>query len=201
MPFIPVPNTAQVELVYNWQGEICQNVIHYEKSASWTAAQLLELCALVKTAYVAGLHFRMSNQLSLIEIKATDLSTQTGPSVTYTTGLPDVGAKVSASLPNNVAIVITKRTALRGRSFRGRIYHPGLTEGDVTGNIVASGELASIIGNWTSLLTGNLSGPIPYDMVVVSRQNNGAILTTGVTTPITNLSSDGSVDSQRRRLP
>ena len=202
MAFIPVPNTAQAELVYVWNDQVCQNVLHYTISQPWQASFMEEAAETLKNLWNTHLANRCSDQLSLVQVRMTDLGDETGPVVNYATGLPSPGTQTSPSLPNNCALVLTKRTQKRGRSYRGRIFHPGLTESLVTGNTVIPASAASIRDNWEELLGFDL--PIAVEtanMVVVSRQQNGVPLGTGIATLVTNLTTDGVVDSQRRRLP
>ena len=202
MEYIPVPNCAQLEFIYDWGGQRCMNVLHYVKETPWNAASLLELCQETGALWTATFPTRLPATLLLVTIKATDLASETGPVVNHQAGLPIAGSSVSPSLPNNVALVITKRTAQRGRSFRGRIFHPGLTEAAVVGNQVPPASVTDLVNIWSSLLTIDL--PISLEdavMVVVSRFAEGQPRVTGVTTFVTNLTSDGTVDSQRRRLP
>ena len=176
--------------------------MHYVKETPWNPATLLELCQEVGALWTQTFPTRMPATLLLVTIKATDLASETGSVINHQAGLPVVGTSVSPSLPNNVALVITKRTALRGRSFRGRIFHPGLTEAAVLGNQVPPASVTDLVGIWSTLLTIDL--PIALEdavMAVVSRFSEGQPRVTGVTTFVTNLTSDGTVDSQRRRLP
>lgn len=200
MAYIPVPNTAQLELVFNWGGQVCQNVLHYVKASPWTLSLLEDLCGAAIGEYVAQFNVNNPTNMQLISVRATDLASQNGPVYETSDTLPATGANGSPSLPNNCAIVITKRTALRGRSYRGRIYHMGLTEGSVTENAVLGPSLTAIIGRWTALMGLPITGDEAL-MCVVSRYNGGVARETGVATLVTNLTSDGFIDSQRRRLP
>lgn len=202
MPFIPTPNCAQVELVYNWAGQICQTVLHYTKSAPWTFEHLTELADVARANWITEMISRQPETLALIGVRAVDLSSETGPSVEISTDLPAPGTAPNPSLPNNCAIVVTKRTALRGRSYRGRIYHPGLMENQVAGNTVDPSSLVGIVQAWETFLALSLP-EIPDEalMVVLSLRNEGNPRTQGVATLVTGLTSDGTVDSQRRRLP
>lgn len=202
MPFIPTPNTAQLELVYNWAGQVCETVLHYTKASPWTFEHLEELVDVARATWITNMVTRMPGTLSLITVRGIDISSETGPVAETTQDLPATGSAPNPSLPNNVAITITKRTALRGRSYRGRIYHPGLMENQVAGNLVDPASLTGIVGAWEEFLA--LSLPLQADealMVVVSLRNAGQPRTEGVATLVTNLTSDGTVDSQRRRLP
>lgn len=200
MPYIPVPNTAQVELVMNWQGQIVQNVLHYVKASPWDITQLTELCQACASDWDASLQALMPTTLSLIEVAAIDMSAQDAESVTYSTNLPLVGTNVSPSMPNNVAVCITKRTAKRGRSFRGRIYHPGLIDAYVTGNTVNADAVSGLVSAYSQFLSQGLTGD-EANLCVVSRYSNNQPRSEGVATLVTNLTCDGVVDSQRRRLP
>lgn len=202
MPYIPVPNCVRVELVQNWNAQVVQNVLHYVKASPWDLAHMNELAEVVKNAWNTNIRGQLSDQLSLTLIRITDLSSETAEVVNYATGLPLIGGQASPSLPNNVACVFTKRTALRGRSYRGRIYQPGLTEGSVTGNTIVSPTSTNLRSGWAAMMGLNL--PVTADdalMVVVSYQNNNAPRTEGVASLVTSITSDFTVDSQRRRLP
>jgi len=202
MPFIPTPNCVQLELVYDWDGQRCQNVLHYVKSAPWDSSDMFELCEQAKDTWNTYIVSRVSDTLSLVEIKCIDLSSQTGLVVNYTTGLPIQGGQTSPSLPNNCALVVTKRTLKRGRSYRGRIYHPGLVEGFVTGNNVLGATATAIRDAWDNFRGINL--PVAVDdalMVVLSYYENNAPRAQGEATLVENLTVNTVVDSQRRRLP
>lgn len=201
MPYIPVEDTVMAELIYNWDGQICETVLNYSQLINWDVTQMTALAASLATKWTAVLKPLMPTNLSLINIKITDISTQFGPVVDYGVGLPNVGTHASPSLPNNCALVITKRTALRGRSFRGRIYHPGLLEAQTTGNAVAAGTVTAYIVAYNNFLLVPNGGGADAFLTVVSRRFEGAPRLTGVATKVSNLTSDGSVDSQRKRLP
>lgn len=203
MPFVPTPNCVQAELIYEFQGQVCENVLHYVKESPWDTDTMAELAEQLKDAWVTYIKPQVSAQLYVTEIKITDLSSQTGPVVNYGTGLPVNGAQTgSPPLPNNVAIVFTKRTLLRGRSYRGRIYHCGLVESQVTANNVEATPLAALNAGWANFI--GISLPVAGTealLTVLSLVEDGNARTTGVATLVTSLTSDGVVDSQRRRLP
>jgi hypothetical protein len=200
MAFIPVLGIVQAELVYLWQGQFVQNVLHYDTPGAVTIEEMQELGDLLVDWFDVEMQPLISNSLSLVEVKLTDLTTQFGPVVEYTTGLPLVGANVNATMPNSVAIVMTKRTVFRGKSFRGRIYHPGLVESQVTNNQLVPATQTSLLAAYTALISLEGSSGV-FNLQVVSRQQNNAPLELGVATPVIAITTDGFVDSQRRRLP
>jgi len=200
MAYIPVPDTLQAELVYNWDGQIVENVLHFKPFNILSLTLMQELGLKLVGWWIANIKGITPTNLQLVNVKITDLTTQTSPTINYATSLPSVGTGGSPSLPNNCAVVLTKRTLLRGRSFRGRIYHPGLYEAIVVGNTVDAGAVVSFINAYTQLKAFP-TATTTWEMVVVSKFQNKVPLLVGVTTPVLSLDSDGVVDSQRRRLP
>lgn len=200
MDYIPVPNTCQLELIYNYAGERCETVLHYLKASPWDLADLTELCVAASALFVSKHLILAPTNFILSLVRATDLGSQTGPVVDHGTGLPLPGIIASPSLPNNCCMVITKRTAQRGRSFRGRIYHPYLVEPGVISNDVIPTTAAAYVTAWNFFKVI----PITADeaiMCVVSRFADKLPRATGLSTIVTNLTTDAVVDSQRRRLP
>lgn len=200
MPYIPVENTVSIEMIYSFNSQVCENVLHYRKGAAWSLSEATDLCDAIKAWWSATLDSYISVDVSLTQLRVTNLETQDGFVLNYGTGLPLPGAAAGASLPNNCCLVITKRTAKRGRSFRGRIYVPGMTETFVTGNTVTSGTVTGLVNAFNAMKAVTV-GATTADMVVVSRFTGNAPRVTGVTEAITGFTSDGTIDSQRRRLP
>jgi len=200
MPYIPAPNICRAELLFTWDGQSCETVLDFEPVASLTPALMLELGADLVGWWSSDIRPNVPTTLSLQRIQLTDQSSDISPSIAYATGLPLVGSNVGPSLPNNVAMVITKRTALRGRSYRGRIYHPGLLEGIVVNNTIDSGFANNVRNAYANLLSFATTGTT-WDMVVVSRQNNNAPRVTADSNQVISLDVNLQVDSQRRRLP
>jgi len=200
MPFIPAPDVLQAELVYNWNAQIVETVLQFQCTTALTPTLMNQAGAFLVTWWKDVIDGYMSNSLSLIQVKLTDMTTQIAPVINYATGLPAAGTNASPTMPNNVACVITKRTLLRGRSFRGRIYHPGLCEAQVVANSVDGPTLTALITEYNKLIHFTTVGA-SWDMVVMSRYHDNAPRTTADSNQVTNLTSDGVVDSQRRRLP
>lgn len=200
MPFIPVPNVVQLEAVYSMDGQTVENVYHYQMPAAVDATLMLDFAAAWVVEWIANQKAYIPTEVSLINVKVTDLTTAVSPVVNYSSGMPIAGTQTGALLPNNCTLCFTKRTALRGRSNRGRLYWPGLGEPNVTNNTVGSALVASIITGLNNMRT--VVSPLGnWEMVVVSRFHEKVARPSGIFTPVTNFTSDGKVDSQRRRLP
>ena len=200
MPYVPAPGICQAELVYLWDGQVVETVLHFSNTATLTPTLMNELGAHLVNWFNTQIDLQLPSVKTLTNIKLTDLTTNIAPVVNYATGLPLNGVSAGVSLPNNCALVITKRTLLRGRSYRGRIYHPGLTESNVTANQVSSVYVVNTIAIY-SLLINFTTASATWDMVVVSRFEGGSPRVTADSNQVTTLDSDGVVDSQRRRLP
>lgn len=200
MPFIPVPQVAQVESIYSMNGQVVENVLHYQMPGPTDIIGLTALASAWLAEWNANMKAYIPTEVTLTNVRVTDLTTAVSPVVNFGTGLPTAGTQSGALLPNNVTCVFTKRTALRGRSQRGRIYWPGLGEPNVTNNAVSGALVSAIIAGLNNMRTvTTVDGD--YEMVVVSRYTGNVPRITGIFTPVTGFTSDGVVDSQRRRLP
>jgi len=198
--FVPVPNTAQINVVYEQDGQEVENVLYYTKTTTPTLEDLGALVDVVNAYIRDTLIPILATTIKLVRTVGVLLDVIDGLQVINTTGLPASGGDANPALPNSVAFCISVRTANRGRSFRGRNYIPGLAEDLVTGNTVHSSTAAGLVSIWDGLTA--IAGDDGWARTVVSRVNAGVPRTVGVATPVTNvLAVDNTVDSQRRRLP
>jgi len=201
MPFIPVPNTVQVEVVYELDGQICENTINYTLgTATPVLADIQDLVETVSSIIRASIIPLLTNTITLLRLVGTLIEVADGLQYISTTGLPAVGGSSDLPLPNNVSLAMSLRTGLSGRSFRGRNYIVGLTQAAVVGNTVNTSEISALLTAYESLRVPPTDAA--WQMSVVSRFTGGAPRTTGVATPVTSvIVVDATVDSQRRRLP
>lgn len=112
----------------------------------------------------------------------------------YTVPTPIVGSS-GGRMPNQVAGVITLRTAQSGRSYRGRMYCPANGAGmGISGAGFAQfpeADCQTLVNNLAAAFN-DLAGSSAGVPVVVSA-------TRGVATVITNITMDTRADIQRRR--
>lgn len=200
MPYVPAPNCVQAELFYNWNGQACETVLHYEATTAHTPTQCSDLAAALVTWWGGTWKGWFPTTLSLVGVKVTDLATAVSPVYDASSGLPILGTNGSPSLPNNVALAITKRTAARGRAYRGRIYLPGMVEVQVTDNAVSAAYITNFITGLGTIRNVSVTGQI-FKMVVLSRYIGVAPRSEAIATDVTGFTTDGIIDSQRRRLP
>lgn len=200
MPFVPVPGVAEAALVFSQDGQTIVNVLHYEFGDVWTPTEMNELASLLVQWWSSDVRTLAAGTLTLQQIRVTSLEADNAPAINYSTGLPLAGSRTDEAMPNNVAICMTKRTILRGRSYRGRLYHPGATMDMISGNTVAPTHSANLVSAYNEAISLPGAANV-YNLQVVSRYQDGDWLQTGIATSVTNFTTDGTVDSQRRRLP
>lgn len=199
MPFVPIPNTARVELRYTQDGQQMANVFHVEKSATLTVTDLQAIGTIFVDWYETLLPL-VSNSVTLREISLIDQSAASSIGIIWNTGLPLIGGSASAAMPNGTSIAIKWGTGLTGRSFRGRTFHIGLGEAEITANTLQSTFASNLLAAYNALLTG--FEETAYTLVVASRYTNNAPRVTGVTTPIlTAALADLTLDRQWKRMP
>lgn len=200
MAFIPVPNTALVEVRMRLDSQLVENTLYFEKDGGISGNDLANLGQTIVDWWSNYYNQNMSNQLQLREVYVTDLTSQTSDTATVVPSEPLSGLNPSPALPNSVSLTISFRTGGRGRSSRGRNYVVGLVEAAVTGNTVETSYATQLVNAYVQLASPpNVAN---FSWVVVSRYSNNAPRAEGVTAPVTAVvATDLTVDSQRRRLP
>lgn len=200
MPFVPVPDVLQYNLRLTCAGQQIENVLHFSYAGSDFATAAADLYPLVRDELWALLRVQLSNQISNTASYLTDQSSDSGPVATFGPFTSPTGQSPIFSAPNNVAFVVTHRTAARGRSFRGRSYICGIPADQINGSLVSSGFLSGVVAAFNNMRTAAETAGYPF--VIVSRFTNGNPRVIGVATSVTTcVAIDNAVDSQRRRLP
>lgn len=200
MGFIAVPNVSQFQMVFTYDSQRCINTIHVQHVSGWLQANQITVAGVLKDWWNSSIKPIAPPTLSLIQIDYRDLSTYDGVGGTYVTGLPSAGLSSFAQLPNNVTLAVALKTARRGRSYRGRLYHLGLDESEVTGNQVLPGIITQLSDAYGDLMD-NVNNVPDCTLVIVSRYSNKTPRLAGVATPVTGITVEPTIDSQRRRLP
>jgi hypothetical protein len=200
MAFVPATNVVQVQIVCQILGQTVENVLNFHLSGANDISEAMKLCENVVTwwnTYIAPI---TTSDVTLQKVIATDLSSSSGYSMTYTTGLPAAGTSVDTLLPNNVAVAVKLLTNGRGRGMRGRVFHPGITHSNVVGSTVQSGLVSALKTAYeAAMVIATLTGSA--DLVVLSKYLGHAARLAGVATNVSAIFVDSTTDSQRRRLP
>lgn len=200
MPFIPVADTVQMELFQRLHGQRIENVTFWRLTGGFGLSEVTNLWNNLLTWWTTQLSVQLSNDITLVGGKATDLSTSTSFAVDFTAPTPNPDGNVgSPSLPGNVALCVSLRTLGRGRSSRGRNFVGGLPESKVVGNTVDTATVDAIEAAYNGLL--GLGTDDDWQWVVVSRFTNNLPRLAGIAQPINAAKVvDPYVDSMRRRL-
>jgi hypothetical protein len=200
VPFIPVPNVSVFSPIYIYDGQRCQNNFYVEHVSGWFDATQRTVADEMCNWWITKLATWVPQSCQLVQIDYRDLSTYDGNAGTFTNGLPVVGSHNSQQVPNNCSVAVSMKTARRGRSYRGRIYHIGLAEDEVEKNDLVGNFHYNLQTAYEDLLTTVNAVP-DCTMVVVSRYSNKVARSVGVATAITGAVVNTKIDSQRRRLP
>lgn len=200
MPFIPVQQCVQAQLRLTFQSQEVENVLHFRTAAAPTGADLAAIAEGVEDWWVTNIAPLVPTSVVYREVYATDQTSATGATFTASGASGTTGGLTLTEEPNNVTLAISLRTAFRGRSFRGRIYHIGFGQLQVVDNEVTPSHVAALNAAYSELLqTTNFGGNA---LAVASRYSNNAPRVLGICTEVTDVViADTVVDSQRRRLP
>lgn len=199
MAFIPVPNAVRVSMEFTIAGQIVVFTLSLERGTQPTVAEMENLGTVMATWWNNSQKPFHTPLIALQKVTVTDLTTSSSPSVEVPVSPVIPGTASGTALPNNAAAVVSFRTPSRGRSYRGRVYLPGLSDAHRVNPVTFSnGFMNGVIASFLTLKdTLNSYG---WEHVVISRRQNKVDLTTGVTTPVTAYLMDSLYDSQRRRL-
>lgn len=201
MAFVPAVNTLKAELRYTKEAQQCENVLYFVGSAGVTPTLATTLGNNLIGWWNTNMKTRTAADMTLREVYITDMSNATSFTVSITTGLPSAGTDAGESLPSNVALCVSFRTANRGRSGRGRNYVMGMTEAQTVGSFFGTTYVNAVVAAYQTLAGAGTFTP-GLQWVVASFQNGGADRPTALLQPVTTvLSVHNGVDSQRRRLP
>lgn len=200
-PFIPVVNTASVELIYSMLTETVENVFYVGKSSPYSLADLQAVRAIFDTWHQNYWSQGLSVGVALQRIRSKALDSLGSPFEDYSLATARSGAVGGSIHAGNVTFSIKKGTGLTGRSFRGRLYVTGIPNTLLTD---ANHVLSGTITNWLSYLNTLKSTLLSagHTMYIVSYRSNKDWRSSGLRTAITTfVAVDNALDSMRRRLP
>lgn len=200
MTFHAIPDTAQVNMIYDFDGQMCENVYYVKGAGPWdlTMLQALELEFANWEDTYAKVYRNTSTRLTKIFVR--DMTTSSGAELEVDANI--VGVWVGAVVPQNVTISLKAQTGMAGRDRRGRTYWIGLADnmlGPTAGQI-----LGSVVLNLVTCLQHLVTTAFTNSgqLVVAHRRSGGAWITPAETYQILSyIAADNYVDSQRRRLP
>ena len=207
MPFVPVPNTIEVESRYIWSGQQVETTSYFEKADGWTLSDISDWLDQMNVIIQEELLPLLSTAIQFVELVARLLDTASSIGFSLPISPAVSGGEDFPAVPNNSTYTISFKTGLTGRSFRGRNYVPGIPDNKRIENTIDSAFRTGLLAFYSTLRTAASENSTP--MVVVSRYSGVDPDTgkpiprvTGVTTNVASISTaDLVLDSQRRRLP
>lgn len=199
MAFITLPLGIRVAVEFTIQDAIVVNVYHVTTTDPIVSIKLLDIAQLFVDWWGSDQKTDFSHDIALTSVTALNVSIPNGEKQTVIVSPPEQGIINTPAPPNNVAFVISYATAQTGRSFQGRSYLAGLPEDAITDNDLSIAKVANLVTSSIALTADLIQANA--ELVVASFQAGGVPRVTGLATPVTVVSMNTRVDTQRRRLP
>src|SRR5690242_12200874 len=166
-PFVPIPDTAKVELIGHDIGDNRPVVVvmHAACSAAPTQSEIGEIGTKFE-AWLATMSPRTNGEVQWDKVVVTDLNSSTGPQVETDT----VHGGSGGDAPPGLSVVLELFTALRGRRHTGRAFWPvNFTAVDLASGRVSGAEITALVTAFVSLQTALAANTVPSHVVVASR--------------------------------
>lgn len=199
MGFIPTVGAVRVDIQCIDAGQQIHNVIWATREAAWTDVERAALASAIETWWTTSIAPLLRGACLLTQITVVNQDTQNAPSTVRVVNPQISGTDSGADAPLHMACCATLRTELRGRNYRGRFYLGGIGGSKLLDQIKFTTTFVSNVITAMTALKTVIDG-LGAIWVVVSHYLNKTARANGVKTPITAVSVDQYVDSQRRRL-
>jgi hypothetical protein len=202
MPGIVATNMISVVMEYLSGGEKCANVYHVHKSTPWTPINISDVLTTFTDWETATASPLRSNEVSLIRITGTDLTSLTSARVDVPLVAPIVGSNVAPVLPANATFAVKANIGERGKGRNGRTFFIGLAENKVAENSVDETFAGDVQTALNTLIT-DISGGTPAAVLgIIHTEVGGVPVSPAPFSAILEWSyTDLFVDSQKNRLP
>jgi len=174
MAFIPTPEGIKVAVNYLLFGVPCANILTFNNNAPINILDVENYAVGVLSLWENSVMPLLSVDLSLIDCTATGMNSQSAYQFVAEPSGSVVGGVSGASSPGNVALCVTLRTGLIGRSQKGRIFLPGIPESSTTGNQFNGTPLNALTAVFQGFVdNGELDIPALTSWSVTSFYTNG----------------------------
>lgn len=176
-------------------GQLCQNVLHFQKGGAWTPDLAASLCIDLRDNMLQQWKLRLSNTMQWNGISVYDAETPgRQPSVLAISVPGSVGTSSGNNLPF-ACTLLRIRTAVTGPRGRGRVYLPGAPNVDFVGGLATANTSTS----WAAIFA--VIGPryvgithtSPFEWVLAPKASPADWKS------ITSLELSGPMGVQRRR--
>lgn len=200
MAVLHVPNAWQIKVVFTTTQDTFSNLYGLDVGALEVLTQGAtdDIAAAIATAFDDNLQAVFADTCSIDRVQVTDL--RTIGAAQFEASIGHAGSISGDRMPDQNAVVVTLRTALRTKAGRGRTYLAGFAEGSNSVDGTISAGAANAASNYIGDMISNLSGlSTTGDLGVISRKDP-AFGFTGTIRPIVSWLVRSSVwSSQRRR--
>jgi hypothetical protein len=199
MPFQPVTDAALCVVHGAWTNGVPVETILGVKLTSTLDQTLADSITSDIAAAYDAMGSPFSTDLTLNGVTVTDLRTDPAPQFESVAGsFPITGGDSVGALPLQTAALVSWKTALRGKSYRGRSYLPGFCEDESNGRDVGT-DLREAIEDWAESLIA-----ASHDFGVISRRTTiggvpNQLRAAGIITPFTSFTVHGFWATQKRR--
>lgn len=148
MPEFVVPNSARVRIHWDLAGDIASTALGGSGAGASAVGQTMadNLSTAFRSALASsGLEDFLPTSVSLVNVSVRNVNSAAQTEY-FGSGAPAPGTLTTDLLPRSAALVVTLRTALAGKSFRGRSFLSGFAEvvnqSDAT---IAAGAIAAAL--------------------------------------------------------
>jgi len=144
----------------------------------------------------------ISNTWTVTDYAMTAVDPAGGAEVVVSPAATRVGNDSSDPLPPQSAQVITLRTGIAGRSYRGRVFTAGLAESSQSAGTYTAGWMTNRLAV-RNLMFGRYitnKSTTGWEIGVISRQLNGVVRPTPVFTPLTDIQYQSLVKRMSSRM-
>jgi len=201
MAFQSCPDIAEVVVLGDSAGKTIVNVLHARKTGGYGATDVQNLAVAVSAVTHAQYPGLVSGDIQIAGVRVKGLANLNDFEF-VTNPTPAPGSVGTTPLPANNSLVITLRSAVTGRSARGRLYSfpTGSDNLDTPANTYLATYAAALVSMWEDVAVAIATEG--WDHVILSRFTGGAQRALGVGFVVTQiLARNLSADSQRGRLP
>lgn len=198
--FIPAENVAELRAIYDTPGGKAMNVTNWQKDTPFSKDDLAELILEYETAWNTYFSPLQGLGVAITRFVATDINSEDSFQVDKAPSLDLTGLINNPVMPGNVTAASKLTTGHTGRSYRGRSYFIGLTEGQCVGDSLASGVASAITAAWDFLIADLHADVLAADLCIVSYCADGSWRTNALVNKVTAVNTEGTLDSMRTRL-
>lgn len=207
MAFIPSPpGTIRATFQGTLRSEACINIVHFNRPDADLDSDMLQTLAnelVTRTSSLSstGIRAFFGPQYTLEKVRTLSIAAEGGIEATSTVA-GWTGSADTASMESSLALCVTMRTGLAGRSNRGRTYFGGLSQNLLTSdpNRISAVNATDIATRWINLLTAAAT-VIEAVPVIASFFHNKEARAIAAIPEVLAATANARLDNQRRRMP